>query len=75
MANRDLTLEERNTLENLIDCTSIQAVLEALSDICGEKAEHIRSNWADIALAKQWDTACGLVGFLSTAPAIAAVSQ
>ena len=54
MANRDLTQQERDTLESFIDQSNLGAVLEALSDIVGEKSEHIRSNWQDAGLAEVW---------------------
>lgn len=74
MKNRDLTQEEKNTLESMIDSANLSAVLEAISDICGEKAEHIRANWQDNALAKDWDTACGKIGLTVCNKAITRVS-
>jgi hypothetical protein len=59
---RDLTSDEVIKLEGLVDASSLQGVLMALSEICGEKAEHIRTNWQDRGLARQWDTACGAIG-------------
>lgn len=44
-----------NTLETLIDRNGLAAVLSALSQICSDKAEHLRSNWQDEASAKEWD--------------------
>jgi len=66
MTNRDLTTQERETLERLIDATSIVAVMEALSDICTEKDEHILTNWQDKKLAKLWAHAAGVIGCAST---------
>jgi hypothetical protein len=63
---RDLTKPEMEVLEGLIDRCGLQAVCEALSEICGEKAEHIRHCWQDPALARVWDTACGRLGVAST---------
>lgn len=74
MANRDLTPLERVTLESLIDSTNLQSVLMGLSEICGEKAEHIRTNWQDTQTARVWDTAGGLLGFMVTNPTICRVS-
>jgi len=59
---RDCTKEEIVTLEKIVDSASLQGVLMALSEICGEKAEHVRSNWQDRGLARRWDTACGAIG-------------
>lgn len=52
-----LTQSERDTLEAMIDRTSLTAVLEGLFDVCGDKAEHIRANWQDEQTAKVWDIA------------------
>lgn len=52
--NRDLNQSELNTLEALVDATSIEAVIQGLSEICGAKAEHIAHNWQDTILAKRW---------------------
>jgi hypothetical protein len=62
MEMRDLTPLERAGLEQLIDICGLSSVVMALSDICDEKAEHIRSNWQDKPLARQWAKACGRLG-------------
>jgi hypothetical protein len=62
MSNRDLTNAEKDDLERLIDRVGIESVLMGISEICGEKAEHIRSMWQDHALAKRWDILSGRVG-------------
>jgi len=67
MANRDLTQQERDTLESFIDQSNLGAVLEALSDIVGEKSEHIRSNWQDAGLAEVWARASGIIARASLA--------
>jgi len=59
---RDCTKEEIETLEKLVDSAGLQGVLMALSEICGEKAEHVRTNWQDKPLARRWNTACGAIG-------------
>ena len=69
MANRDLDRAEIETLESLIDGANLGAVLMALSEICGEKAEHIRANWQDAATARVWDEACGVIGMASASVA------
>ena len=45
---------EKQTLETLIDAYGLEGVLYAIGDICAEKADHIRSNWQDERLAKEW---------------------
>lgn len=43
-----------NQLETMTDHYSIEAVLIALSEICGQKSEHIAHSWQDVSLAKRW---------------------
>lgn len=50
------------TLESLIDQTSLLDVLVALELVCAEKADHIRHNWQDAKLAKDWDRASKVCG-------------
>jgi hypothetical protein len=42
-------------LEAMVDKHGLTHVLVGLSLVCSEKAEHIRINWQDKALAKDWD--------------------
>ena len=44
-------------LEPIVDASSVSAILEALSDICHLKADHIKTNWQDLAMARQWTIA------------------
>lgn len=61
--SRDLTQPERDALESLIDAAGLSPVLEALSEICAEKADHIESTYTDSApLARRWREACGVIG-------------
>lgn len=46
---------EMDTLEAMLDTYDITTVVEALADICSEKADHVQSAWQDLALAKLWD--------------------
>jgi penicillin-binding protein 1C len=48
---RDLNQTEKLELETLIDQTSLQSVLMALSEICGEKAEHVETAWHAASIA------------------------
>jgi hypothetical protein len=59
---RDLHNSEKVDLEMLIDKVGIESVLMALSEICGEKADHIATTWQDATLAKRWATLEGAVG-------------
>lgn len=42
-------------LEEMMDKYSITTLIETLSSIAGEKAEHVRTNWQDERLGKTWD--------------------
>lgn len=50
---------ECDQLEAVIDKHSLEAVLNALTDICGAKAEHIRSNYQDSVTARPWEAMGG----------------
>ncbi len=62
--SRDLTQPERDALEALIDAAGVTPILEALSGICDEKAEHIRANYEGESdpTARRWATGCGFIG-------------
>ena len=47
-------LEDRETLERLIDTHGLMELTEALAVIAEEKADHVRVNWQDKSLAKSW---------------------
>ena len=64
---------DRNKLENMIDTDGVRAVLEAIADICHEKADHVRQTWADEALAFTWDDAGDRIGRFCDARQIKAV--
>lgn len=57
MAPRILTNAERETLERLIDSSTLANVVDALTTICYEKAEHIETKWQDRATAQLWTKA------------------
>jgi len=50
-----LTSIEKDALEQMIDRNCLTTILEALTDICYGKAEHLRSNWQDKGGAKLWE--------------------
>jgi len=41
-------------IESLVDQYSVKELLEALADVCCEKAEHLEANWQDGESAKPW---------------------
>jgi hypothetical protein len=50
-AERKAMLE---TLEQYIDRYRLDGVLDAMSDICHAKAEHLEANWQDADSASWW---------------------
>ena len=55
-----MTMERRQleeTIETLVDKHGAQVVLQALAQVCAEKADHVNTNWQDRALAKDWEHA------------------
>ncbi len=50
-----LTPDEAVVLETLVDKHGLQAVVDELSSICNEKADHVRVNYQDTPLAKEWE--------------------
>jgi hypothetical protein len=42
-------------LETLLDKHGLMDVLIALECLCTDKADHIRINWQDNSLAREWD--------------------
>lgn len=75
MANKDLNQDQRDSLEALMDECGVQAILEALSAICGEKADHIEQSYNDSITAKVWRTVEGEIGCASVSVSISAVSR
>lgn len=43
------------TLEDIVDAIGLTETVQALSLICSEKAEHIRTSYDDRTLAAMWD--------------------
>jgi hypothetical protein len=52
----------RVALEHMVDRVGVCGVLDALLDMCGHKAEHLRSNWQDEASAKDWESVGVVLG-------------
>tara|TARA_R100000808_G_C2110827_1_gene124931 strand:- start:251 stop:478 length:228 start_codon:yes stop_codon:yes gene_type:complete len=54
---RNVSNEEADKIEEIIDSVGLSNFISALSDICGEKADHIRSNSPaedDLYLSRMW---------------------
>ncbi len=52
-----LTQDGKDTLESMLDSTSMSYLLHVIGQLCYEKSEHIRSNWQDGQMADAWSTA------------------
>lgn len=50
-----ITQVDKDNLEQLIDQVGLPAVLTAIGEICSEKADHLRTNWQDVNMAREWD--------------------
>lgn len=56
MSTEPMSIEKtKHLLEALVDRMSLSVVLEALAEVCHEKAEHLRSEWQDSLTASWWD--------------------
>jgi hypothetical protein len=47
-------LDLQRELETLLDQSSLPEMITELAAICYAKADHIRTNWQDEQLARQW---------------------
>ena len=47
--------EVKASLEGMLDRFGMEGTLNLLSDICHEKADHLRENWQDEGMAYEWD--------------------
>lgn len=47
--------KDSDTVEKILDRRDMRQMLEILSSISYEKAEHLRSNWQDEVSAKYWE--------------------
>jgi hypothetical protein len=56
----------KDELEAMIDSNSLDAILEAVSVICAEKAEHLLTNWQDKVTARDWAKASNLIDSVAT---------
>lgn len=63
-----------HAVEHLIDLHGVAEVLNAVAQVCSEKAEHLRANWQDTRSAKAWDKASVRVSNLVATATIGDVS-
>lgn len=60
-----LTPTQAADLERMVDMYGLRGVLDALSSIAFEKAEHVRTNWDDESLAREWEMKASKVGLVA----------
>lgn len=53
----ELTQEQRDALEALVDKCGLADVIEGLAVVCHEKAAHISETWQDRDTARPWTEA------------------
>lgn len=64
MTNKDYSEQ----LERIIDAITLPQVLDLISNICYEKAQHLAENWQDNRSAKLWEKNGNLIS--KTSPKI-----
>lgn len=52
-----MTSYEQQLIEEIVDKYGLMALVDSVCQVCYDKAEHIRTNYQDEVLAKQWDDA------------------
>lgn len=66
-----LTPEQKLSLESMIDSDDLPSVLNAISEICDGKAEHLVTNWQDPASARLWSRAGKVIDRCAASAAVA----
>ena len=61
---------KKEQVEQLVDTLTLPVLLAMLGEVCEEKADHIRTNWQDEALAGFWDDAASAIVALAGRSAI-----
>lgn len=51
----------KEELETVIDEKGLGTLLDAIAEICREKAEFVLTNWQDKSLAKEWERSASKV--------------
>ena len=60
------TIQDRETaIEAMIDVAGLSNTLDAISQVCYAKAEHLRVNWQDHKSAEDWEKFAGLIDNLA----------
>ncbi|MGE0294710.1 MAG: hypothetical protein AB7P97_20355 [Hyphomonadaceae bacterium] len=67
---KNLTRADVDSIEAIMDRTSLFAVLESIVGICFDKSQHISENWQDKSLAREWERAGKVVDKAANADVI-----
>jgi hypothetical protein len=70
LGSRTLSQAQLDALENIIDHSSLEAVVDGLATIALQKAAHIEEAWQDRGLAREWRSASNYLEKVSHAVAI-----
>lgn len=65
-----MTKIDIDALEHEIDRHGLTGVLQALADVCHEKAAHVQSTWQDKHAARAWWRAAKAIERLTTTDAV-----
>ena len=57
MSHINATQTVKDATEAYIDDLGVARLLDALADVCRDKAEHLESNWQDHAAGHDWEHA------------------
>jgi hypothetical protein len=66
--------ELQESVEKLIDRTSLSKVLDAVAVTCFAKSQHLAENWQDHESARAWDRAGDVVTTAATRKSVERVS-
>lgn len=76
--NRAVSQADRDALERCIDQLGLAQTLDVLAELCGEKADHIQSSYAQGAsidlLAKTWAQAGRKIAIASASKPVTEIS-
>lgn len=71
----NMKINEKDTLEELLDRHGMETILDALAQICHEKSEHCQTNWQCPELAKRWLSAGIKLDLVKITKPISAISN
>ncbi|GGG61054.1 hypothetical protein [Hymenobacter glacieicola] len=60
----------KDLLEQIIDSASLAELLEAASEVCHEKADHLETNWQSYVEADRWSNAAEAISRIASSEAV-----